>query len=157
MNVVNNEEGSVDLNTLPFVKDLMLQIRAHDSFGSWERKSDLDLIEPFILDTEKLKTIPIIGDPDPEVIWRVEVYYSTIAIVIERKTGFIITPMMKIHHEGFGRVVLLAGRLVVLNRNLRDVHRFGFRTLAKLEAEADKFVNEAVAMIEQFREVASWG
>jgi probable nitrogen fixation protein len=36
-----------------------------------------------------------------------------------------VTPMTKMSHEGFGRTVLTTGRLIVVNRHLRDVHRFG--------------------------------
>jgi probable nitrogen fixation protein len=42
--------------------------------------------------------------------------------------------MTKMSHEGFGRTVLTTGRLIVVNRYLRDVHRFGFPSLEKLAA-----------------------
>ena len=67
-----------------------------------------------------------------------------------------VSPMMKMHHEGFGRMVLTAGRLVVINKHLRDVHRFGFESLEKLVAEGEKLVSEATAMIEKFPEVARY-
>jgi probable nitrogen fixation protein len=67
-----------------------------------------------------------------------------------------VSPMMKIHHEGFGRLVLTAGRLIVLNKQLRDVHRFGFDSLEKLAREGDKLVAAAVEMIEKFPEVANY-
>ena len=150
-----NQEQTLD--EFPFVKSLVLQIRAHDTFGAWERKSDRDVIDPFILDAERRRSIPIIGDPDPEVLWRLELYYNTLAAAIEVRTGVIVTPMMKIHHEGFGRVVLIAGRLIVVNKNLRDVHRFGFGSLEKLSSEGEKVIASAVEMLERFKEVANWG
>ncbi len=58
--------------------------------------------------------------------------------------------MMKMSHEGFGRMVLTAGRLVVVNKHLRDIHRFGFGSYEKLAAEGDKLVASAVEMIEKF-------
>jgi len=61
---------------------------------------------------------------------------------------------MKMSHEGFGRVVLIAGSLVVLSRTLRDVHRFGFEDLATLAAEGMKVAKQAVAMIEAHPELA---
>jgi probable nitrogen fixation protein len=64
--------------------------------------------------------------------------------------------MMKMHHEGFGRLVLTAGRLIVVNKHLRDVHRFGFETLDKLAAEGEKLVAAAVGMIHRFPEVAKY-
>jgi probable nitrogen fixation protein len=64
------------------------------------------------------------------------------------------SPVMALSHEGFGRVVLTAGKLVVLAKTLRDVHRFGFEDLAALEAEGEKAVELAVKTIEAFPEVA---
>jgi probable nitrogen fixation protein len=68
-----------------------------------------------------------------------------------------VSPLMKMHHEGFGRVVLTAGRLVVVNRHLRDVHRFGYPSLVKLAAAGSQLVADGVAMIERFPEVARYG
>ncbi|MBF0267594.1 MAG: NifX-associated nitrogen fixation protein [Alphaproteobacteria bacterium] len=137
-----------------FVAELIRQIRAQDAFGAWARKSEADLLEPYIVDKEKRKSIPIISDPDPDVIDRVEMFYRAIGLAVEKRTGLIASPILKINHEGFGRVVLLAGNLVVLSKHLRDVHRFGFETLEKLEEEGSKLTGKAVEMIERFPEVA---
>ena len=105
----------------PFVKELIKVWRAQDTHGAWENKKDLDLLEPYILDKEKRRALPIVGDPDPETIWRLELFYNAIALSIERATGVMISPMLKMHHEGFGRMVLIGGRLIVVNKQLRDV------------------------------------
>jgi probable nitrogen fixation protein len=65
--------------------------------------------------------------------------------------------MMKMSHEGFGRMVLIAGRLVVVNKHLRDVHRFGYPSLAKLAETGEKLTAEAVAMIDRFPDAANYG
>ena len=38
-------------------------------------------------------------------------------------------------------MILIGGRLIVVNKQLRDVHRFGFETLEKLAAEGTKYVD----------------
>jgi probable nitrogen fixation protein len=139
-----------------FVKELIKQWRAQDMHGAWEGKSDLELLEPYILDKEKRREIPIMGDPDPETIWRLELFYNAVGLAIERATGVMVSPIMKMHHEGFGRMVLTAGRLVVVNKHLRDVHRFGFPSLAKLAEDGEKLVSSGVEMITKFPEVAKW-
>lgn len=53
-------------------------------------------------------------------------------------------------------MVLTAGRLVVVNKHLRDVHRFGFPTLEKLAEDGEKLVSSAVEMIEKYPEVAKY-
>ena len=140
----------------PFVKELIKIWRTQDSHGAWEGKSDLSLLEPYILDKEARRALPIIGDPDPETIWRMELFFNAVALSIERATGVMISPMLKMSHEGFGRMVLIGGRLIVVNKQLRDVHRFGFDNLGKLAEEGDKYVKAGVEMIEKFRAVADY-
>jgi probable nitrogen fixation protein len=139
-----------------FFKELVKQWRAQDSYGAWEKKSDLDLLAPYILTKEQRREIPIMGDPDPETLWRLELFYNAIGLAVERSLGIMVSPMMKMHHEGFGRMVLIAGRLVVVNKHLRDVHRFGFESLEKLVAEGEKHVSDACAMIERFPDAAKY-
>lgn len=151
------ERSEAELLATPFVRELIKQIRAQDTHGVWEGKSDMKLLEPYILSAEQRRALPMMGDPDPETLWRLELYYNAIGLAIERETGIIATPMLKMHHEGFGRMVLIAGRLVVVNKHLRDAHRFGFPSLAKLADTGTKFVADAVAMIAQFPEAARYG
>ncbi|MEA3221325.1 NifX-associated nitrogen fixation protein [Immundisolibacter sp.] len=142
---------------VPVVRELVKQWRAQDAHGAWEGKSDLQLLEPYILTREKRREIPIIGDPDPETLWRMELFYNAIGLAIERATGVMVSPMMKVHHEGFGRLVLTAGRLIVVNKQLRDLHRFGFESLEKLAAEGEKLVAAGVEMITKYPELANYG
>ena len=143
--------------TSPFVQQLIKQLRAQDMNGTWDKKTDLQLLKPYIHTAEERRALPILGDPDPETLWHLELFYNAIAVAIERETGQMVSPMMKMSHEGFGRMVLLAGRLVVVNKQLRDVHRFGFPSLAKLAEAGTKFLDEAVIMIRTYPEVAQYG
>lgn len=138
----------------PFVQELVKQIRAQDSYGTWEKKSDAQLLEPFIIDKEKRKLIPIMGDPDPDTLWRLGLFYNAVALTIERRTGVMASPISKMSHEGFGRMVLTCGRLIVVNKSLRDVHRFGFPSIAKPAEDGEKLVADAIGWIEKFPEVA---
>jgi probable nitrogen fixation protein len=140
----------------PFIKELIKLWRAQDTHGSWDGKADLDLLEPYIVDKEARRALPLIGDPDPETIWRLELFFNAIALSIERATGVMISPMLKMSHEGFGRMVLIGGRLIVVNKQLRDVHRFGFDNLGKLAEEGAKHVNAGVEMINKFPDVAKY-
>lgn len=147
-------EDDTAFKTSPFLGELVKQVRAQDTYGAWEGKSDATVLRDFIVTKDQRKEIPIIGDPDPDILWRIELYYNAVGLAVERRTGLIASPMMKIGHEGFGRVLLTAGRLVVLSRSLRDVHRFGFESYAKLAESGDKVVEDAVAWIEAHPDVA---
>lgn len=141
----------------PFIRELIKQIRAQDTHGTWEGRSDAKLLEPYILSAEQRRALPMMGDPDPETLWRLELFHNAIGLSIERATGCMVSPMMKMSHEGFGRAVLTAGRLIVVNRHLRDVHRFGYASLAKLAEAGNKLVNEGITMVTQYKEVATYG
>ena len=59
-----------------FLTQLAAVIRAEDSYGQWDGKSDADLMDEFIVTKEERRDIPIIGDPDPDVMWRVGKFYA---------------------------------------------------------------------------------
>jgi probable nitrogen fixation protein len=142
---------------VPFVQELIKQWRAQDTHGMWDGKNDEQLLAPYIVTREQRRQMPIIGDPDPELLWRLELFYNAVGLAIERRTSIVATPMMKMHHEGFGRMILMAGRLIVVNKHLRDVHRFGFESLDKLAAEGEKLVAEGIAMTQAYPEVVNYG
>lgn len=148
--------AAVSVKAKPFVPELVQQIRAQDTHGAWDGKSDEALLEPYVLSAEQRRALPLMADPDPETLWRMELFYNAVGLAIERATGVMVAPMIRMHHEGFGRVVLIAGRLVVLNRNLRDVHRFGFPSVEKLDETGAKYVADAIAMIRRYPDVANY-
>ncbi|MDK1389275.1 NifX-associated nitrogen fixation protein [Sinorhizobium sp. 7-81] len=138
----------------PFVKCLTRLIRAQDTYGSRDGTSDAELLAHFIVSEQQRRTIPIIGDPDPDVLLRINIFYTAVGLTIEGRTGLVASPTMMISNEGFGRVLLTTGRLVVFSKTLRDVHRFGFATLRKLAEAGAKLVDDAIAAIEAYPDVA---
>ena len=145
------EEVISDANALdtPFGRALVTLMRAHDQFGAWDRKTDAQVLDGFILTKEKRRAIPVDGVPDDQVRWRLDVFYAALCMAIEARTGTQVAPVLQLHREGFGRVVLIAGRLVAVSRTLRDTHRFGFPSLAGLAEAGEALVAEGVAMIER--------
>ncbi|MBB93975.1 MAG: hypothetical protein CML68_05125 [Rhodobacteraceae bacterium] len=137
-----------------FLTQLAAVIRAEDSYGQWDGKSDADLMDEFIVTKEERRDIPIIGDPDPDVMWRVGKFYDAVGLMIEKKTGCMASQMQKMSHEGFGRVVLIAGKLVVVSKHLRDIHRFGFESWAKLAEAGEKMVDGAASVIDTYPDAA---
>ena len=63
-------------------------------------------------------------------------------------------PMINLSHEGFGRAIITVGKLVVMDKTLRDIHRFGFKSLSKMKDEADKYLSVALEIIGKYPEVA---
>ena len=148
-------EGSVAEALEPFCRELVRQVRARDSYGLLDGRPDGELLTPFIIDKAKAREIPIVGDPEPQVLARIDQFYAAVALAIEKRCGVMAAPLIAINHEGFGRVVLTCGRLVALSKSLRDVHRFGFPSLEKLEQAGAAMVQGAIALIDKFNEAAT--
>lgn len=146
--------ASVDAVARPFVKALLSLVRAEDRYGAWENRPDVEVLKAFVVTKEARRAMPIVGDPTPEVLARVEQFYKAVCFRIEQRTTLMASPIQSINHEGFGRVVVVAGKLVAFSKSLRDVHRFGFESLEVLDAEGEKAVEQAVKSIESFPEVA---
>jgi probable nitrogen fixation protein len=138
----------------PFLQALVRLVRAQDMFGAYASRPDAAMLARFIMTKEERRAAAGTCRADPDVLWRLDLFYGAIGLVVEEETGVIASPMMKIHSEGFGRVILTAGKLVVLSKHLRDAQRFGFETLADMAAEGMKQVATAVATIQEYPEVA---
>jgi probable nitrogen fixation protein len=130
-----------------FLPELAALIRAGDCCGLWEGKSDARLLAGYVLTREARRALPVLGEPDPRVLRRLHTFWQAVGVAIGRRSGTVATPLVDLSDEGFGRVVLTAGRLVAVARPLRDVHRFGFESLAALDAAGAALVDEGAALI----------
>ena len=140
--------------TSDVVVEMLKQLRALDTYDSYEGWSEEKIIDPLVMTKERKREIPIIGDPDETTLARVKAYYNSIASLIEKKSGLMAVPVINITHEGFGRAFILVGKLIVVDKTLRDVHRFGFPSLEDLAAKTEVVIDKAISLIEQFREVS---
>jgi probable nitrogen fixation protein len=137
-----------------FAKEMVRQMRAIDTYGSYDEWSVSKILTPFIMTKEMKRDIPVVGDPDEIIMARVKAFYNAISALIEKECGLMAVPMINLSHEGFGRAIITVGKLVVMDKTLRDVHRFGFPTLSKMKDEADKLLSVALEIIGKHSEVA---
>jgi probable nitrogen fixation protein len=107
-----------------------------------------------VLTKEQRRSIPVIGDPDEILLSRIKAFYNAIASLVEKECGQMAIPMINITHEGFGRAVITVGKLVVMDKTLRDVHRYGYESLSKMKDEADKLLSVALEIVGKHPEVA---
>ncbi|MEA1051323.1 NifX-associated nitrogen fixation protein [Lamprobacter modestohalophilus] len=137
-----------------FAIEMVRQVRAIDPYGTYDDLSATEVLEPYVLTKEKKREIPIIGDPDEIVVARIQAFYNAIAVLIEKECRLRAVPLLHLTHEGFGRVLITVGKLVVLDRSLRDVHRFGFPSLSKMKDEGDKLLSVALELVGEHSRVA---
>jgi probable nitrogen fixation protein len=137
-----------------FAIEMVRQMRALDAFGFSDGWPPARLLAPFVMTKEQKRQIPIVGDPDEVVMSRVKAFYNAIASMIERECGLMAVPTINLTHEGFGRALITVGKLVVMDKTLRDVHRFSFPTLSKMKDEADKILSVALEIVGEYPKAA---
>jgi len=137
-----------------YIKEMVKQMRAIDSYGTYDGWPVERILAPYVLTREQRREIPVIGDPDEQTLARVRAFYNGIAALIEKECGLMAVPMVNITHEGFGRALITVGKLVVMDRTVRDVHRFGFESLSKMKDEADKLLSVALEIVGKHPDVA---
>jgi len=143
-----------DLMSTDFINEMVKQMRAIDSYGTYDGWPAERILAPFVVTKEQRRAIPVIGDPDDILLSRIKAFYNAIASLVEKECGMMAVPMINITHEGFGRAVITVGKLVVMDKTLRDVHRYGYESLSKLKDEADKLLSVALEIVGKYPEVA---
>jgi probable nitrogen fixation protein len=137
------------------VQDLIKQLRAIDTYDTYDGWSSARVVDPIVLTKERKREIPIIGDPDGLTIARLKAYYNSLASLIEKRSGLMAAPIVHLTHEGFGRALIMVGKLVVVDKVLRDTHRFGFASLEDMAEKSDKTIAKALELIEKYNNAAT--
>jgi probable nitrogen fixation protein len=139
---------------MTFMSDLLDQIRAGDHFGRLDRIADEKLLKPFVVEREKSVDLSDFCDIDAATENRLRTFYQAIAVGIEKTTGVMTTSMIDINHEGFGRAVVFAGRLVLVSTVMREAGKFGFASIDKLEDAGERFVEQGAKAFANYPQVA---
>ena len=138
-----------------FTETLIGQVRALDQFGTWANKSSEDILkEKYVKTKEDLKNIPVIADIDEMQIQDIRLIFQAIALAFEQKTGVMCSVVMEMSHEGFGRAVVIANKVVITNKFFKDAHRYSFRTYDDLVASGNKMLDDAIEIYSKYQAVA---
>lgn len=148
------ENGEVCIKESDFLRELILQLRALDQFGTWSSVDDRELlIKKYIKTKEQLKSMPVIADIDEVIISEIKLIFKALAIAFERKSKEMANIVMEMSHEGFGRVVVFCDEVVLLDKTFRDAHRFGYKSLEHLRDEGEKMLERALERFKKFKGV----
>lgn len=151
---MNQAVAQDQLLSTDFIQEMVKQMRAIDSYGTYDGWPVERILAPYVVTKEQRRAMPVIGDPDEILLSRIKAFYNAIASLVEKECGQMAVPMINITHEGFGRAVITVGKLVVMDKTLRDVHRYGYESLSKMKDEADKLLSVALEIVGKHPEVA---
>ncbi|MBX6388942.1 MAG: NifX-associated nitrogen fixation protein [Frankia sp.] len=138
-----------------FLRDLVDQQRAGDTYGQLDRVSDENMLRPFVVTRAETREIPVACDVEAATEGRVRAFYQAVAAGIEKATGAYTTAVLDLSHEGFGWAIVFAGRLVVVSDVLRDAQRFGFPSLEALAERGESLVAAGAKAVSSYPEVAN--
>ncbi|MER8664542.1 DUF269 domain-containing protein [Mesorhizobium sp. M1148] len=145
---INEDEAAL---ATPFVKCLVRLIRAQESYCLWEGESDATLLVDFVVTRKKRQAIPGMGYPDPDVLWRLDLFYTAVGLAIAERFRPVTSPIVgDENHKDFGPVLSRSGS----SSFCLDVHRFGFETFRQLGETGTKLVDDATSAPEAYRDVA---
>ncbi|MGK7926475.1 MAG: NifX-associated nitrogen fixation protein [Spirulina sp.] len=139
-----------------FLQELVRQVRAQDHYGVYRSWADYLVLSPFVVSKEKKREISVDGDVDPATQLRILSFYRAVAACIEKENGQLCQVVVDLSHEGFGWVLVWSGRLLLLNKTLRDAQRFGYASLEKLAKQGEKLTQSGIEMAKRFPEVAEY-
>ena len=147
--------ATLTVDSSPFLKAIVQQIRANDSYGTYRNWADEILLKPYLISKKTRREISVEGEVDPITLARILSFYRAIAVRIEEETGQLSQVVVDLSHEGFGWALIFSGRLILVSKTLRDAQRFGFDSLEKLNAEGEKLVQKGINLAERFPAVCN--
>jgi len=138
-----------------FLKAIVQQIRANDSYGTFRNWSDELLLKPYLLTKAQKREISVEGEVDSTTQSRILAFYRAVAHCIEVETGLLSQVVIDLSHEGFGWVLVFSGRLLLVAKTLRDAQRFGFSSLEQVNTEGENLIQKGIELAKQFPEVGA--
>lgn len=140
-----------------FMKEVVNQVRAYDTYGTWEKRGDEDLLKEFLKgETNKPASFNFGGHcaVDPKAMLKIYAYFKALGVVIERRSNILTSTVINMDYEGNGNVIVYSGRLVLVNKTIRDANRFGFKSLEDMAKQGLKMIEKATQLLEKYEEVA---
>lgn len=138
-----------------FIIELLRQLQAQDTYGKKEKVGNCELLNAFILTKEQKKSLPLVANIDDATRANIHAFYNALAVLVEKECGHLASVSITLSEEGFGRILIIVGRLVVLDRVVREAHKFGFASLAAIKTESDKLLNGAQSLVSAYPQVAA--
>lgn len=98
---------------------------------------------------EKRQAIRGMGYPDPDVLWRLDLFYTAVGLAIAERLRPVTSPIVEMNLKDFGPCFSRSGS----SSFCPDVHRFGFETIRQLGEAGTKLVDNATSASEACRDV----
>lgn len=137
-----------------FLDNLVQIIDSYDSLGAYRKfTKEQKLARAFLSTKEEKEKLLSCGQIDPKYKGQVTVFFQAAALTVEKATGKMVSSIIEINEEGFGRGILYAGRLILVSKGLRGTQQFAFTDIEKAVKEGEKTVASAIEWIQRYPDI----
>ena len=137
----------------PFVRELIDCIRVADKHNKYSHLPDEMLLNYFVTPTKNQKSSRKNMNLDPLYQVLVNAFYSAIATVIERETGYKTDTFIHLKNKEFSSAVISCGGVLVLYSLMWGYRNFGFPSLQELVTSAEININRAVIKASRYLDI----
>lgn len=139
-----------------FRSSLVQIIDAYDMYGTYRNLTcDQKLARSFLLTPEDKKQMDSCGQISERLRTQINLFFQSIALNIERVTNKMVSCIVEMNAEGFGRAIIYTGNLILVNKAIRGTQQFAFTTIEKASKQGEKISEIAVKTLERYSQFTS--
>lgn len=143
-----------EISSSLFARNLLRIIDSYDSLGVYRNFTDEEKFNrTFLLSNEEKQQMLSCGHLDEKYKAQIALFFQAVALTIEQQSGKMVSSIIEINDEGFGRAILYSGRLVLISKGLRGTMQFGYTKIEKAIKEGEKYVADGLSWIERYPEI----
>lgn len=137
-----------------FEQNLIRIIDSYDSLGVYRNfTNEQKIVRSFLLTKEEKQEMDSCGHLSEKYKAQITLFFQAVALTIEQTSGKMVSSILEVNDEGFGRAVLYSGRLVLLSKGLRGTMQFGYTKIEKALKEGEKYVTDGISWIQRYPEI----
>jgi len=132
-----------------FTDTLVKKMRAFDTYGSWKKLDDMQVLSRYVKSREEKKKIDTSGAVDIQTVWQIRMFYEAVAMIVEENIGKMCYVALDLGYEGFGRAFVITEDFILCCDTLRNAHKFAFSSLEELAGSGEKKTLKACEKAEE--------
>lgn len=132
---MENLKRESSLNDI-FYENLVKQIRSIDSYGSYAKHTDKDLVELRFIKKDGAENLK----PE-QMTLSIKIYLQTLSVALERICGHIISLMTETGCDGSVKAIFYCGQLIILDKTFGGINGLQYNSLEKLNESGEKLLN----------------
>lgn len=137
-----------------FLDSLDKVVQGNDALGLYRNLDVAQRLEQmFLVTPEEKQQTEACGLIDPKVKEKIELFFQAVTYAIEQKSGKLVSSIVELNSEGFGRVILYSGRLILVNKSIRGIQKFTFTELKQLDKAGTQYISNALSWLEKYPEI----